>query len=155
MKHPDVIANDCIYSNPVLQQNNNLPESVKTENKDMEHKAKSIRPFIGAKDYEISRRFYKDLGFEEIVISAGMSLFKTNNLGFYLQNAYVKDWVDNTMIFLEVNDVEQYWNELIALNLQARYNGVKLTPIREYDWGRECFLHDPSGILWHFGEFYK
>ena len=121
----------------------------------MEHKAKSIRPFIGAKDYEISRRFYKDLGFEEIVISAGMSLFKTNNLGFYLQNAYVKDWVDNTMIFLEVNDVEQYWNELIALNLQARYNGVKLTPIREYDWGRECFLHDPSGILWHFGEFYK
>lgn len=20
-------------------------------------------------------------------------------------------------------------------------------------WGRECFVHDPSGILWHFGEF--
>jgi len=22
-------------------------------------------------------------------------------------------------------------------------------------WGKECFLHDPSGILWHFGEFFK
>ncbi|PZO24508.1 MAG: glyoxalase, partial [Flavobacteriaceae bacterium] len=28
-------------------------------------------------------------------------------------------------------------------------------PIRNHDWGRECFLHDPSGILWHFGEFFK
>ncbi len=26
-------------------------------------------------------------------------------------------------------------------------------PIQKYDWGKECFLHDPSGILWHIGEF--
>ena len=31
----------------------------------MEHKAKSIRPFIGAKDFELSRQFYRDLGFTE------------------------------------------------------------------------------------------
>jgi len=23
------------------------------------------------------------------------------------------------------------------------------------DWGKECFVHDPSGILWHIGEFFK
>jgi len=28
-----------------------------------------------------------------------------------------------------------------------------LTPVRNDYWGRECFMHDPSGILWHFGEF--
>lgn len=119
----------------------------------MEHKAKSIRPFIGAKNYELSRRFYRDLGFEEVVLSPAMSLFKTDQIGFYLQNAYVQDWVDNLMVFLEVDDVDRYWKALSALDLAAKYEGVRLTGIRHYDWGRECFLHDPSGILWHFGQF--
>ena len=121
----------------------------------MNHKATSIRPFIGAENFEISRHFYRNLGFEEIVISHNMSYLKTEALGFYLQDAYVKDWVDNTMIFLEVDDVDRYWNELLALDLSSKYKKVRLTPIRLNDWGKECFLHDPSGILWHFGEFYK
>lgn len=119
----------------------------------MEHKAKSLRPFIGAKNFELSRKLYKDLGFEEIVISATMSVFKTGSLAFYLQDFYVKDWVDNTMLFLEVDDVDRFWSELLALDLPAKYPGVRLTPPRVMDWGCECFLHDPSGILWHFGEF--
>ena len=120
----------------------------------MQHKASSIRPFIGAKDFEISRNFYRDLGFEEVVLHK-MSYFKTGEMGFYLQDAYVKDWIDNTMVFLEVDDVDRYWNELVALDLPAKYENVKLAPVRKLDWGKECFLHDPSGILWHFGEFVK
>jgi catechol 2,3-dioxygenase-like lactoylglutathione lyase family enzyme len=119
----------------------------------MEHKAISIRPFIGAKNFEISRSFYRDLGFEEVVLSHDMSVFKTGSLAFYLQDAYVRDWIDNTMVFLEVEDVERFWNELVNLNLPGKYEGVRVTPIQNYDWGRECFVHDPSGILWHFGEF--
>lgn len=119
----------------------------------MEHRAKSIRPFIGAKDFELSRSFYRDLGFQEHILMHNMSVFVTDNIAFYLQDAYVKDWIDNTMIFLEVDDVKRHWNELVALDLPSKYENVKLTPIRNYDWGRECFLHDPSGILWHFGEF--
>jgi hypothetical protein len=119
----------------------------------MERKAKSIRPFIGAKDYELSRQFYRDLGFQESILSHEMSLFQTDNIGFYLQNAYVQDWIDNSMIFLEVDNVDLYWKELLDLDLMKKYHGVKLTAIREYDWGRECFMHDPSGILWHFGQF--
>ncbi|MBI5372947.1 MAG: glyoxalase [Sphingobacteriales bacterium] len=121
----------------------------------MNQKAISIRPFIGAKDFELSRRFYQDLGFQESVLTPKMSYFKNQGLGFYLQDAYVQDWVDNSMIFLEVEDLPRYWSELSALNLTANYKNVKLIPIRNYDWGRECFLHDPSGILWHIGEFAK
>ncbi|PBJ14291.1 glyoxalase [Flavobacterium sp. ACN6] len=119
----------------------------------MNHKIKSIRPFIGSKDFEISRSFYRDLGFEETVLDAKMSVFKTNEIAFYLQDAYVKDWIDNTMIFIEVDDVELYYKELQALNLPEKYESVKLTPIHYLDWGSECFLHDPSGVLWHFGKF--
>jgi catechol 2,3-dioxygenase-like lactoylglutathione lyase family enzyme len=48
----------------------------------MELKGKSIRPFIGAKNYELTRSFYRDLGFEEVVLSHNMSYFKSEHLGF-------------------------------------------------------------------------
>lgn len=137
---------NCLIAEYVIMQ------SIKMEKK-IDHKAKSIRAFIGAKDFDVSRRFYRDLGFEETVLSDDMSVFKTNGLAFYLQHAYVKDWIDNTMIFLEVEDVKRHWEELSQLDLPARYHGVRVTSIRTDDWGTEYFLHDPSGVLWHFGEF--
>lgn len=121
----------------------------------MNLQSKSIRPFIGAKDFNLSRQFYKDLGFEETVLSSNMSVFTTNGLAFYLQDAYVQDWIDNSMLFLEVADVTLFWEELQSLNLPSKYNAVRLVPIKVYDWGKECFIHDPSGILWHIGEFNK
>ncbi|MDR6943791.1 hypothetical protein [Mucilaginibacter pocheonensis] len=60
----------------------------------------------------------------------------------------------NTMIFLEVDDVDRYWDELSVLNVTAKYNTARLTSIRVEHSGKECFLHDPSGILWHFGQFF-
>jgi len=122
----------------------------------MKHTAKSIRTFIGAKDFELSRNFYKDLGFEEVIIAKNMSYFKIeDNIGFYLQDAYVQDWINNSMIFLEVDDVNDYWEKLQSLALPDKYKTVRLLPIRVNDWGKECFLHDPSGVLWHFGAFNK
>jgi len=120
----------------------------------MKHKALSIRPFIGAKDFELSRSFYRDLGFQEVILTTKMSLFKIADLGFYLQDAYVQDWADNTMVFIEVENVNNFYIELLALNITEKYKDARLTPIRVEQWGRECFLHDPSGILWHFGEFF-
>ncbi len=113
----------------------------------------SIRPFIGAKDFDLCRNFYTDLGFEETRLGGAMSVFKMDELSFYLQNAYVKDWVDNTMVFMEVESVDRFWEYLTGLNLEEKYEGARLVPIRRMDWGKECFLHDPSGVLWHFGEF--
>ncbi|CAG5072549.1 hypothetical protein DYBT9623_04190 [Dyadobacter sp. CECT 9623] len=74
-----------------------------------------MRPFIGAKDFEVSRRFYRDLGFEEVVLEHNFSVFKLDQLAFYLQDYYIKDWIDNSMIFLEVDDVERYYADLQAL----------------------------------------
>ena len=118
------------------------------------YKAKSIRTFIGAKNYGESRQFYRELGFEEVEIGDNMCLFKVNeNLGFYLQDAYVKNWVNNSMIFLEVDDLDKCEEELLAKGLDKKYKYVRFTEIRQFDWGRELFMHDPSGILWHFGQF--
>lgn len=120
----------------------------------MQQNVKSIRPFIGAENFEISRSFYKDLGFEEVILEPKLSLFRRQETGFYLQDYYAKDWIDNTMIFMEVDNTDDFWNELQTLQLPEKYKGVRLTPVRTMEWGKECFVHDPSGILWHFGEFF-
>lgn len=119
----------------------------------MNYKPKSIRPFIGAKDFDLSCSFYREMGFEELMLPPKMALFKMGDFGFYLQDAYVKDWIDNTMIFLEVADLETHLENLKRLNLPQNYAGVRISEIVYNDWGAEFFVHDPSGILWHIGSF--
>ena len=120
---------------------------------DINQAAKSIRAFIGAKDYETSRSFYRDLGFEEIAISEKVTLFTINGLSFYLQDYYVKDWIENSMILLEVGDVEGYYSFLQRLELDKKYPTIKLVPLQQNEWGKECYLVDPAGVLWHFADF--
>lgn len=122
---------------------------------DINQEAKSIRAFIGAKDYDTSRSFYRDLGFEEVVISEKMILFSIKGLSFYLQDYYVKDWIENSMILLEVGDIEEYYGFLQRLELDKKYKNIKLVPLQENEWGKVCYLVDPSGVLWHFADFRK
>jgi hypothetical protein len=115
----------------------------------------SLRTFIGSKNFDVSKSFYSDLGFKEVAISKGMSLFERNNFSFYLQDYYVKQWIDNTALFIEVKDVAECFEWLIQLELDKKYSNVKIIPIKKEDWGEECFVIDPSGVLLHFGEFYR
>jgi hypothetical protein len=114
---------------------------------------KSIRAFIGSKNYHDSRNFYLDLGFIEVRTSEKMSYFYVGEFGFYLQDAYVKDWIDNTMIFFEVENLESTLQYIQDLKLTEKYDHVRLSKIVHNEWGNEFFLHDPCGILWHFGKF--
>ena len=119
----------------------------------MELKLNSIRTFIGSKDFKISQSFYKELGFKESKISEKMSLFAKDTISFYLQDYFVEEWLNNSMILVEVDNVEDYWRFITKLELDKKYSGCKLIPIQENDWGKECQLIDPSGVLWHFTKF--
>ncbi|PWJ44384.1 VOC family protein [Sediminitomix flava] len=120
-----------------------------------EDSVKSIRAFIGAKDFELSKAFYHSLGFEEVMIGEKMSLFhKGEQVSFYLQDYYVEEWVNNTMLFLEVNSAEEFREELLSKNLSETYREIRISSIVNQEWGNEFFLHDPSGVLWHIGDFF-
>ena len=117
--------------------------------------SKRIMSFIGAKDYQVSRRFYSELGFQVGEGEKYCEVKVNDELGFWLQKYYQKSWVNNSMIFLEVPDVELLEKELLAKGLHHKYKHVRFTEIKTFDWGRELFMHDPSGVLWHFGELNK
>ena len=119
----------------------------------MNLRPKSLRTFIGASDFDQSRAFYRDFGFEELIVSESMSLLKLGDVSFYLQRYYVEQWVHNSMLFLEVDDLDAAFADVEKLGLPDKYPSVRLQPIREEPWGREFFLHDPSGVLWHIGQF--
>lgn len=57
------------------------------------------------------------------------------------------------MVFLEIDHLESCLESLKSLKLTEKYENVRLSEIVYNDWGNEFFLHDPSGILWHFGIF--
>ncbi len=121
----------------------------------MNYTAKNIRTFIGAKNYEESRAFYKALGFEQVKLDATMCLFKVNEqLGFYLQDYYVRNWVNNSMVFLEVDNIELCEKDLLSKGLKDKFKNVRFSQIKIFEHGRELFMHDPSGVLWHFCQFY-
>ena len=113
----------------------------------------SIRVFIGAKDFQESRDFYNEWGFKEMSTTSKMSYFEMDGLGFYLQDEFSEEWVDNTVIFLEVESLSDYWEILKAKNLDKKFAGVKLVEPTVFEWGSEGFMYDPSGVLWHIGEF--
>ena len=59
------------------------------------------------------------------------------------------------MVFMEVDDVENELKRIKILKLENNYIRYKLSEIHYNDWGNEFFMHDPSGVLWHIGEFRK
>ncbi|MFK8004770.1 MAG: glyoxalase [Saprospiraceae bacterium] len=114
---------------------------------------KTLRTFVPAKDYELSRKFYKKIGFEETFYSEDLAVFNVGNFSFYLQNFYQKKWAENFMMFMEVENVDEFWKYLLSLSLESDFPTIKLRRPKTEDWGREFHLIDPTGVLWHFATF--
>ncbi len=66
----------------------------------MKQNAVSIRPFIGARNFNLSRNFYRDLGFEETVLAPNLSVFKMQNLAFYLLMNKIEKFFRNNWFML-------------------------------------------------------
>jgi len=115
---------------------------------------KSIRTFIGSKNFSESCKFYETLEFELHQHGKGFSYVSISpGIGFYLQDYYNKDWCENTMVFLEVDNLKAYLAKIKSLYLPDKFPGVKVSEIRKDSWGDEFFIHDPAGVLWHIGVF--
>ncbi|WP_428304805.1 hypothetical protein [Lacipirellula sp.] len=67
-----------------------------------------VRPFLPVRDYDLSKRFYEALGFE-IVLDGEAAIFNAGSGGFILQRYYQKEWAENTMLQLLVDDFNARW----------------------------------------------
>ncbi len=110
------------------------------------------RPFLPAKDFELSKAFYEALGFEKL-LEGDVAIFRTGSGGFILQPRYQEDWAGNFMMQLMVDDLNAWWAHIHGLDLPRRF---KVQPPRApamQPWGlRVAYVFDPSGVLWHIAE---
>jgi uncharacterized glyoxalase superfamily protein PhnB len=107
-----------------------------------------LKAFIPAKDYELSKRFYQDVGFTLASDTEGVAYFHHENVSFLLQRFYAKELAENLMLHLLVEDVDAWWAKIKDAGIAERY-GVKVSPIQLQPWRmRDFVLFDPSGVLW-------
>lgn len=110
------------------------------------------RPFVPAKDFELSKRFYLALGFT-LRHDGEVAIFGIGNSSFILQNYYNKDWAENFMMQLMVDDVDAWWEYLSGMDLSRSFPAASVRPPQVQPWGlKVSYLVDPSGVLWHVAE---
>ena len=111
-----------------------------------------IKAFVPARDFELSKRFYQDLGFTKASDANGVAYFHHTEASFLLQDFYVEDLAKNLMMHLLVEDVDAWWNSVREADLATRY-GVRITEVEERPWRmRDFVLIDPSGVMWRIGQ---
>ena len=113
----------------------------------------ALRTFVPAKDFQISKQFYIDLGFEVALLGDKLANVSIGRFAFLLQDYFVQDYADNFVMHMLVTNLDQWWETISGLALESRYKvGAPRLPKLE-PWGlRVAYLFDPSGVLWHVAE---
>ena len=111
-----------------------------------------IKAFVPAKDFAISKQFYKDLGFTMASEGDGVAYFHFEHVSFLLQDYCVNSLAENFMMHILVEDVDSWWNHVLVSGVAAKY-GINVTAIEAQPWSmRDFCLTDPSGVLWRIGQ---
>ena len=110
-----------------------------------------IKAFVPARDFELSKAFYVDLGFEVAFSDENLAYLKAGECAFLLQRFYVKEHAENFMMHMLVTDVDAWWRRVGQSDLEAKY-GVQAFPPVDRPWAiRDFTIKDPTGVLWRIG----
>lgn len=108
-----------------------------------------IKAFIPSKNFEISKQFYVEIGFNYRSVSEDLALFQNGDCLFFLQNFYNKDLARNFMLQLCVSDIH------FAYNVCAKsQHKTKISEIYEEPWGEVFYVWGPVGELLHITQLF-
>jgi catechol 2,3-dioxygenase-like lactoylglutathione lyase family enzyme len=114
------------------------------------------RPFVPSKDFDVSKAFYESLGFLKVLDGAEVAIFGVgagSEGAFIVQRYYQKDWAENFMMQLMVDDLDAWWAHIARLDLPAKFAVQAPKPPAMQPWGlRVAYVYDPAGVLWHIAQ---
>lgn len=111
------------------------------------------RPFLPTRDLQQSRNFYEAVGFQKLLDSSEVAIFRAGSGGFILQRRYQKEWAENCMMQLMVDDLDSWWAHILSLDLPRRFAVPPPKAPALQPWGlRVAYLIDPCGVLWHVAQ---
>lgn len=108
---------------------------------------KDFKVYVPAKDFELSKRFYSALGFSMSEGWGGTADFELNGNRFRLQDYYVKDWANNFMVVIGVDDAEAWHKHVRKIADSGEFGGVRIKPPESVDDSIVLHVVDPTGVL--------
>jgi len=112
-----------------------------------------VKAFVPARDLELSKSFYTDLGFTINFSNPEIAELQIGSFRFLLQKFFIKEHAGNFMMSLAVDDADAWWNYIQNKDFPKKYPGITCKPPAVQPWGlRILYLSDPSGVLWHITE---
>ena len=113
--------------------------------------ASDLRPFIPARNFALCKRFYAALGWPTQDVGPGLALVSLGAAQhFYIQDYYVQEVAENTMLHVTVDDAAA-WHAHVAAALQTGdFGSARVQPPSRQPYGASVvFVHDPCGVLLH------
>ncbi len=116
--------------------------------------ARDIKHFVPAKDFALSCDFYEAIGWKIAWRGGGLAVLELADCRFYLQDFYVKDWAENSMLHVAVDDAQAWYDHVREILAERSFDGARVSPPKHEDYGAEVtYVWDPAGVLLHFAQF--
>lgn len=115
--------------------------------------ATDVKPFVGSKDFALSRDFYVAMGWSLNFDAGDLAELQLGDHRFYLQKYYQRQWCDNTMLHITVNDANAWYARAESVITSRNFRAAKVRSPSMQSYGAlVTFVWDPSGVLLHFAQ---
>lgn len=114
---------------------------------------REITAFVPARDFELSRAFYRAIGFTEEWANDELCSLVCGEASIFLQRFFVQAHAENFMMHMMVDDLDAWWARYVVQPGLAQTFGVRTEAPADRDWGlRDAVLFDPTGVLWRVAQ---
>ena len=109
------------------------------------------KAFVPARDFDLSLRFYRALGFVVAWSEGGLAELRHGAAAFLLQDFHVDAHAANFQMHLLVESADA-WHRRFETHGIAEAFGVRPEPPADRPWGiRDFSFVDPGGVMWRVG----
>ncbi len=115
-------------------------------------KFQSLEPFVpSGSDFDGSKQLFLELGFKINWEAGGYIGFEKDGCKFILQQYDNKEFAENLMINVKIDNAEEFWKFVMEKQLAEKF-GIKVGQPTQQPYGKEVNIIDIAGVCWHFVE---
>jgi hypothetical protein len=112
----------------------------------------SLEPFVpSGSNFDGSKQLFQELGFTVNWDAGDYVGFGKDGCKFILQKYHNKEFAENFMISVKIDNAEQFWKEVSEKKLPEKF-GIRISKPTQMPYGKEVNIIDLAGVCWHFVE---
>ncbi|HEY2582322.1 MAG TPA: hypothetical protein VGI43_10975 [Mucilaginibacter sp.] len=112
----------------------------------------SLEPFVpSGSNFEGSKQLFQELGFNIGWDTGDCVGFERDGCKFILQRYDKKEFAENFMLSVRVDNVGEFRDDAIKKQLTEKF-GIRIGQVTQQPYGKEVNIIDIAGVCWHFVE---